>query len=148
MNLDNELNTAIELLERTMEALEAGEEICISDMEATVHELRASLWKATGGRARVLWDGTHRVDLLNRHYEFEWPEDAAGPIRCFFISDRHLYACSASVLDLKPSPGGVVDVPEGETVVSLDFNFDFVQEFSIRSCKTNLMSFNPTQKAA
>lgn len=87
------------------------------------------------------------VNLFQNRYEFEWPEDAAGHIRSFFISDRHLYASSASVLDLKVSPDGT-DVPEGETVVCLDFNFDFYFEFFIQSYKTNLMSFNPNKKAA
>lgn len=148
MNLENELNTAIALLESTMQALEAREEICLSDMQATVHELRASLWKATGGNAPVLWDGTHRVDLLNRHYEFEWPEDAAGHIRSFYLSGGSLYACSASVLDLDIDPDDGISAPEDETVVELDSNVESNEDFSIRSCKTNLMSFNPNQKAA
>lgn len=93
-------------------------------------------------------NATHRVDLLNRHYEFEWPEDAAGHIRSFYLSGGSLCACSASVLDLDIDPDDGISAPEDETVVELDSNVESNEDFSIRSCKTNLMSFNPNQKAA
>ncbi|QDH49055.1 hypothetical protein PHYNN_223 [Pantoea phage Phynn] len=87
------------------------------------------------------------VDLLKGRHEFEWPEDVAGSIQSFFVSDRHLYACSASALDLKISPDGI-DAPEDETVVCLDFSFDLYENRVIQSSKTNLKPFIPLKEIA
>lgn len=156
MNLDKELNTAINLLERVSADLLLNREICISDIEETVQELRSALWTATNGQAEIFRrEGTDRewftVTMLNRDFTFFWPS-TCDPIQCFFVKDGTVWASSSAEGDLHNEPYKPVisQDPDASFVeIGKDSGFFGGHFWSLRAKKTNLRNCaNPNKKAA
>lgn len=108
MKLERELSGAISTIEMMLEKRSAGEEICISDIEAKLVEWRGALYGATKGNDPLFDEyDMYEVELWNKKYRFKWPDDSYDFINTLYTSGGYLYATSVSVHDLGLSPNGV-----------------------------------------
>lgn len=156
MKLAIELNTAIKLLESVCADLSQNREVCISDIESTVQELRGALWDATNGQAQIFREeGTdcewYTVTVLNRDFTFFWPS-SCDPIQALFVKDGAVWATSSAEGDLHEEPNKPVisQDPDASFVeIGKDAGFFGGHFWSIRAKKTNLRNCaNPNKKAA